>query len=140
MEKSIIIEQQYPYSPEEVWDALTDQAQMNEWLMHGTFEPRVGAEFELYWAGTDASNGMTKGKVLEIVKPSKLSYSWEWGTNGSVVNFYLEPVAGGTKLRLEHTGFVEGQDDNVYNGASYGWTTKLPNIANTIAKRQKATA
>ncbi|SRR5579883_3363341 len=140
MEKSIIIEQEYPYSPEEVWDALTDQAQISEWLMHGTFQPRVGAEFELYWSGNDASKGATKGKVMEMVKPRKLSYTWDWGTNGSLVTFFLEPTASGTKLRLEHTGFIEGKDEQVFQGASYGWNEKLPKISAAIAKRQKAVA
>src|SRR4051812_9831330 len=129
MEKSIIIEEQYPYSPDEVWEALTDQAQLSEWLMHGTFEPRMGAEFEFYWSGADASNGKTTGKVLEMVKPKKLSYTWGgWNAGGTIVTFFLEPAAGGTKLRLEHTGFVEGQDDNVFQGATHGWKEKLSKL------------
>jgi uncharacterized protein YndB with AHSA1/START domain len=140
MEKSIIIEQQYPYSPEDVWEALTDQSQISEWLMSGTFEPREGAEFELYWSGNDGSKGMTTGKVMEMDKPRKLSYTWDWGTNGSLVTFFLEPSEGGTKLRLEHTGFIEGKDEQVFTGASYGWNEKLPKIADVIANREKAVA
>src|SRR5947209_7002546 len=108
MEKSIIIEQEYPYSVDEVWDALTDQSQISDWLMNGTFEPRTGADYEFYWSGNDGAKGMTRGKVVEVVKPKKLSYTWDWGVNGSLVTFFLEPTAAGTKLRLEHTGFVEG--------------------------------
>jgi len=140
MQKSITIEQQYPYSPEEVWDALTDQSQLDDWLMHGTFQPRVGAEFEFYWSGNDASKGSTRGKVLEMVKPKKLSYTWEWGADGkTVVTFSLEPANGGTKLRLEHTGFRE-QDEQVYQGTVSGWNGKLAGLPATIAKRQKAMA
>ena len=98
MNKSVIIEEQYPYSQEEVWDALTDQSQLDEWLMHGTFQPRVGAEFELYWSGNDSSKGVTRGRVLEMVKPSKLSYTWNWGADDTVVTFFLEPSADG-KIR-----------------------------------------
>jgi uncharacterized protein YndB with AHSA1/START domain len=143
MEKSIVIEEQYPYTPDEVWDALTDQAQLSEWLMNGNFQPRVGSEFELYWQGTDASNGMTRGKVLEMVKPKKLSYTWEWGskeTPSTVVTFFLEPASGGTKLRLEHTGFIEGKDENVYQGSDSGWKYMLTRIPASIEKRQKAVA
>jgi uncharacterized protein YndB with AHSA1/START domain len=140
MRKSIIIEQEYPYSPEEVWDALTDQEQISEWLMNGTFQPRVGHEFELYWSGKDGSKGMTKGKVMEIVKPRKLSYTWNWGTDGTLVTFYLDATNTGTKLRLEHTGFVEGQDEQVFQGASQGWNSKLGNLGTLLSKREKAIA
>lgn len=140
MSKSITIEQEYPYSPDEVWDAITDQSQIKDWLMHGTFEPRVGAEFEFYWQGTDASNGKTRGKVMEVAKPRKLSYTWDWDGGSTLVTYHLEPSATGTKLRLEHTGFVEGQDDHVYQGALYGWNMNLPKIGDVLAKRSKSTA
>ena len=137
MEKSIVIEQEYPYTPEEVWEALTEQSSISDWLMHGTFQPKVGSEFELYWSGTDATNGKTTGKVIELDKPRKVSYTWDWGTRGSLVTFFLEPTATGTKLRLEHTGFIEG-DEHVYQGALYGWNMNLPKIAVAIAKKQAA--
>jgi len=75
MQKSITIEQQYPYSPDEVWEAITDPTQISDWLMHGTFQPRIGAEFEFYWSGTDASKGMTRGKVLEPAKIGEIVQS-----------------------------------------------------------------
>ncbi len=141
MEKSIIIEQEYPYSPEEVWDALTDQDQLNEWLMEGNFQPRVGAEYEFYWVNrAEKDKGKTEGKVLEVLKPKKLSYTWEGGGSSTVVTFFLEPSAEGTKLRLEHTGFVPQKDEFVYNGALYGWKGRLANLPAAIAKRQKAVA
>ncbi len=142
MQKSIVIEQEYPYSPAEVWDALTDQSQLDEWLMEGTFEPRLGAEFEFYWVNkANKDKGLTRGKVLEMIKPKKLSYTWGgWGSDDTVVTFFLEPSASGTKLRLEHTGFVEGKDENVYQGASYGWKDKLAKLPATLAKRQNAIA
>ena len=140
MRKSIIIEQEYPYAPEDVWDALTDQSQISEWLMNGTFQAIPGSEFELYWSGNDGSKGMTNGKVMEVLKPRKLSYPWNWGTDGTLVTFYLEPSGNGTKLRLEHTGFIEGQDEQVFQGASYGWNDKLKKIPDAIAKRKQVAA
>ncbi|HWF43096.1 MAG TPA: SRPBCC domain-containing protein [Candidatus Kapabacteria bacterium] len=139
--KSIVIEEQYPYTPDEVWDALTDQSQLNEWLMEGTFQPRVGAEYEFYWVSkAEKDKGFTRGKVLEVIKPKKLSYSWDWGSSGTVVTFFLEPVADGTKLRLEHTGFDAEKDENVYQNTTGGWTSKLAKLPDIIAKRQKAMA
>lgn len=142
MSKSIIIEQEYPYSPNEVWDAITDQAELSKWLMNGTFEARVGSEFEFWWEKDGQRMGTTYGKVLEMDKPRKLSYTWDWGSDktpgGTLVTFYLEPAGSGTKLRFEHTGFIEGADENVFTGAQYGWNSMLPKIANVIAKREKA--
>ena len=144
MAKSIIIEQEYPYSPEQVWEALTDQSQIGQWLMNGTFEARLGHEFEFWWEHEGQRMGTTYGKVLELDKPRKLSYTWDWGSDatpgGTLVTFNLEPTASGTKLRFEHTGWVEGKDENVFSGAEHGWGMMLPRIAAVIANREKATA
>ena len=144
MGKSIIIEQEYPHSPEDVWDAITDQSQISQWLMNGTFEARVGAEYEFWWEKDGQRMGTTRGKVLEMQKPSKLSMTWDWGSDatpgGTILTYYLEPSATGTKLRLEHTGFQEGADENVFQGAKHGWSGMLPKIANVIAKRKQVAA
>jgi uncharacterized protein YndB with AHSA1/START domain len=140
MEKSIIIEQEYPHSQEDVWEALTDQSYLNDWLMQGNFVPRVGAEFEFFWSGNDASNGSTHGTVVEAIKPNKLSYTWGWGEGSTLVTFFLEPSGAGTKLRLEHTGFVEGKDEHVYQGASYGWNRNLAALPAAIEKRKNVSA
>ncbi|MDP4198553.1 MAG: SRPBCC domain-containing protein [Bacteroidota bacterium] len=145
MQKSIIIEQHYPCSPDEVWDALTDQSQISEWLSDSTFEPRLGAEFEFRWS-KDGQSGVTHCKILELVRPQKLSYTWEkpsWSTNVTVVTYYLEASNGGTILRLEHVGFVEGKDDQVYQGATNGWDEKLAALSqhlNRISRPMEASS
>ena len=79
---------------------------------------------------------MTKGKVMEMVKPRKLSYTWNWGSDGTLVTFYLDANGEGTKLRLEHTGFIEGQDEQVFQGASMGWKEKLGYFESMRVHRQ----
>ncbi len=44
--------------------------------------------------------------------------------HATIVTWTLEPVAGGTRLRLEHTGF-DTTDQETARGAQYGWKGKL---------------
>jgi uncharacterized protein YndB with AHSA1/START domain len=146
MEKSIIIEQEYPHRIEDVWEAITDQEEIRQWLMNGTFEPQIGREFEFWWEKDGQRMGTTWGKVMEMDKPRKLSYTWDWGSEstpgGTLVTFYLEPTAAGngTKLRFEHTGFKPGADENVFQGAQHGWNSMLPKIGTVIEKRKQVEA
>ena len=71
--------------------------------------------------------------MLEVVPNERLSYSWQGGddsNNGkygsrldTVVTLTLAKVAGGTKLRLVHSGFVLPKNYGAYKNMSEGWKT-----------------
>ena len=107
MSDSIRIEIVYPHSVEQVWFALTDSAAMAEWLMPNDFEPKVGHRFALRAPAQLGWNGLISGEVLEVQDRQRLSYTWQghWMPQ-TVVTFTLEPVAEGTRLCLEHSGFA----------------------------------
>jgi uncharacterized protein YndB with AHSA1/START domain len=91
---TLILVRELRHSPQKVWRALTDQAQVREWApfeVDGDLET-VGATVKLTWAGTGqvTEAGVTRadrGKVLEFG-----DIRWE-----------LEPAGSGTRLTLWHS-------------------------------------
>ena len=90
----------YPYSPECVWEALTEPAALRDWFMGGDFKPLIGFRFRF-----DRADGKAvKGKVIEVEPARLLAYTWDDGESPepSVVCWTLDPVDGGTRVQLEH--------------------------------------
>ncbi len=118
--RSVVIEKDMPHSPEKVWLALTQASLIDQWLMSNDFLPVVGHKFTLRATPMPNWNGVIDCEVLVVEPNSRLSYSW--GSLGlvSVVAWTLTPTAGGTHVRMEHSGFRAEEDAN-YKGATYGW-------------------
>lgn len=99
----------YPHPPERVWRALTDPALIARWGMRPEgFAPVVGTRFRLVAKPNPGWRGFVECEVLEVRALSLLRYSWI-GNEGSPttdVTFRLEPLAGGTRLTFEHSGFA----------------------------------
>lgn len=118
--RSVVVERVFPHAPEKLWRALTESDVMAQWLMKNDFAPEVGRKFQLRAEPMPQWNGIVDCEVLVVEPLKQLSYTW--GSMGveTVVRFTLTPAEGGTHLRMEQSGFREGQDAN-YNGAKYGW-------------------
>ena len=90
---TLILVRELRHSPERVWQALTDPAQLREWApfdVDGSLD-QVGATVKLTWVGNPTP---IDTKVTRADAPKVLEYGdarWE-----------LEPVAGGTRLTLWH--------------------------------------
>lgn len=124
----IIIEEVYPYPIEHVWTALTDPAALADWLMPGDFKPVVGHKVRFHCDPRPEFDGNVDVEVLDVDKPRQLSYSWK--TSGmkkpTIVTYSLTPTKeGGTRLRLEHSGF-EGDSGKIMHPLfKGGWGHKL---------------
>jgi uncharacterized protein YndB with AHSA1/START domain len=89
---ALILVRELRHSPEKVWEALTDPAQLREWAPFVT-DASLGAigTVNLTWVGTPTA---FKTEVTRAEAPKLLEYGdirWE-----------LEPVGGGTRLTLWH--------------------------------------
>jgi uncharacterized protein YndB with AHSA1/START domain len=111
----------YPHSPERVWRALVDPAELAEWLMPTTFAPEVGRVFALETG--DAHIGTIEGEVLEVDEPRRLRCRWSGVFGDTEVTFELIPEPGGTRLRVRHDGFTAPSRDR--DGFDDGWKHKL---------------
>jgi uncharacterized protein YndB with AHSA1/START domain len=125
---SVVVERELPFPPARVWRALTEPGLIAEWLMENAFAPVVGHRFDLRaeWGSIDC-------EVRAVEPGTRLAYSWDAGELRSLVTWSLAPVAGGTRLRMEQTGFRRDQP-RYYGGAKAGWPRFLDALAEVLAR------
>jgi uncharacterized protein YndB with AHSA1/START domain len=126
---AIVLEVEYPHPIERVWRALTDAKALGRWLMPNDFVPEVGHEFSFRTTPDQMWNGVVQCRVLELDAPHRLAFTWR-GDNGridTVVTFTLTYAAGGTRLRLEQSGFAATgpQGLTIRDILASGWNSKL---------------
>lgn len=128
MSHDVIVEQTYAFPPERVWRALTDSAAMAEWLMPNDFLPRVGHKFQFRGKPMPGWRGFVECEVIEVVPPIQLAFTWvgddDW-KEPSIVRWTLEPVSGGTHVRLVHSNLQGPWATEVRGMLSAGWNKML---------------
>ncbi len=124
MSFDVVLEQTYPYPPERVWRALTDSDALGQWLMPNDFEARVGHKFQFRSKPMPGWRGFVECEVIEVVAPLRLAYTWlgdaDW-QEPTIVRWTLEPIEGGTRLRLEHSNLQEPWGRELQAMLSQGW-------------------
>jgi uncharacterized protein YndB with AHSA1/START domain len=123
--KSIVVERTIPHAPEKIWRALTNSDLIAEWLMKNDFQPLVGHKFQFRAMPIPGWSGVTNCEVIAVDPPKRLAYRWGDGTESdswlqTIVTWTLTPTAGGTLVRMEHSGF-RPQDEGGYKGMGGGW-------------------
>jgi uncharacterized protein YndB with AHSA1/START domain len=136
--RSIIVERVMPHSPEKIWRALTQGHLIAEWLMQNDFEPVVGHKFQFRSKPMAGWNGVADCEVLVVEPPHRLVWSQnasgEQAATGlrSMVSWTLTPVAGGVRVRMEHSGF-RPQDEAGFQAMSNGWPRVLERLEQVSA-------
>lgn len=121
-------------SPEEVFRAWTDPAEMKEWYCPegGTVDVAevdltVGGRFKVAMRMPDGVH-VAHGVYREIDRPRKLVFTWQWeGGDGpkegeTVVTLEFKQRDGATELLLTHDGFA---DAGARDGHEGGWSSAL---------------
>lgn len=131
--RTVVVEREFPHPPEKLWRALTEGPLVAQWMMKNDFQPTVGRRFQFRSDPVPNWDGVIDCEVMAVEPLKRLSYSW--GTMGleSVVLFTLTPTAGGTHLRMEHSGFRPDQEA-AYKGATYGWQRFLGEMEKVVAE------
>lgn len=132
--RSVVVEREIAHPPERLWRALTQPHLIEAWLMRNDFQPVVGHRFNLRgdWGG------VLDCEVLAVEPQRVLSYTWNHVHEDaaydlrSVVTFTLTPTAGGSRLRVEQSGFRPDQKQ-AFGGAAHGWRGFLAALERTVA-------
>ena len=114
-------------SPEDIWRALTDPAQVASWFGEtAEFTAELGGEGYFGWE----SHGRFAMRIEEFDPPKRLT--WRWGrkankpldeTHSTVVEWILLPRDnGGTTLLLKESGFATEKSRQENAG---GWKHEL---------------
>ncbi len=94
----LVVVRELRHSPEKVWQALTDPAQLREWAPFeaDTSLATVGAKVKLTTVGQPPPYNVFETVVTRADAPKVLEYtSW-----GNPMRWELEPRDGGTRLTL----------------------------------------
>jgi uncharacterized protein YndB with AHSA1/START domain len=128
---SLVLEREMPHPPEKIWRALTQSSLMEEWLMKNDFQPVVGHRFNFRSTPVPNWNGVIDSEVLEVEPNSRLSYGWATMGSESVVTWTLTPTEGGTRVRMEQSGFPS-EEGAYYKGARYGWQNFIGKLERVV--------
>jgi uncharacterized protein YndB with AHSA1/START domain len=125
--------------PERVFRALASAEIIDWWVRPGVFntaewtgDVRVGGR----WRTSGIARGqpyVLEGEYLEVDPPRKLVHTWHLtGAPGTptTVTYLLEPLDGGTRITLRHSGFKSGER---CGSACVGWETSLERLAEILA-------
>ncbi len=93
---SLVVEKELRHSPQKVWDALTDPAQLSQWAPFDADKSLTeGATVKLATIGAPAEY-VSGTQVKRADPPHILEYTW----GGGDMRWQLEPSGEGTKLTL----------------------------------------
>jgi len=109
MSADIHIVRDYPHPIAKVWRALTDPAIMPLWGMRPDgFAPVVGTRFTLTGTANPHWRGYIECEVTDARAPNLIAYTWvdNDGAAPTHISYGLEATATGTRLTVEHTGFI----------------------------------
>jgi uncharacterized protein YndB with AHSA1/START domain len=128
--QTIAVEYDLPHPPEKVWRALTEAQLLARWLMVNDLRPVVGYRFTFKAQPMPGWDGVVHCEVLEVEPPRRIRYSWRGGSDqisrlDTVVTWTLTATAAGTRLALEHSGFLPA-NAFAFDTMGKGWRTKVP--------------
>jgi uncharacterized protein YndB with AHSA1/START domain len=107
-------------TPEEVWEALTDDDRLSEWLAPDVeLDPIEGGEI----AVRDGEDERT-GTVETVEEQERIAFTWTRpGEGESFVEFTIEPLPAGTRVRV-----VETPTSMAFGG----WTSRLGRLRHSL--------
>ena len=136
--QAIEVDYDLPQSPAKVWRALTEPELLAGWLMPNDIRPVVGHAFTFKAQPMPGWDGVVHCEVLEAEPNQRLRYSWRGGAEASrlesVVTWTLTPTSGGTRLVLEHSGFLP-RNAFAFDAMSKGWSGKVGERLNEVLVR-----
>jgi len=125
-----VIERTYNAPVEQVWQAITNRDQMEQWYFKlKEFKPEVGFVFE-FEGGTPEKTYLHRCQITEVIQNKKLTHSWKYvGYPGeSFVTWELFDEGDKTRVKLTHKGletFDHNNKDFSASNFAMGWTSIL---------------
>ena len=125
MERDTLVEA----SPEEVWEALTDEDRLEEWLAPDVeLDPTEGGEIAVRDGEEERA-----GTVETVEENERFAFTWSRpGEGESFVEFTIEALPGGSRVTVVETPITSTatNDRRRINRpvASGGWSSRLARL------------
>ena len=120
------------HPPAKVWAALTTAEGLGAWFGNeATIDLRPGGAARMRWTEEGFTAEM---RVERVEEPRVFGFTWPiYGLPAddprrTYVEFTLEPVGAGTRLRVVESGFAQLPEDvyrKAYDGNTEGWAKEL---------------
>ena len=122
---TVRFERHFPSPAADVWRALTEPAELAQWLSDADVDLRVGGAIQVRF-----DDGTMNGVITDLELERLLAYSWHEGdTRESHVRWELTPTAGGTTLNLTHVKLTSESA----SGFGGGWHHHLDRLGAVVA-------
>jgi uncharacterized protein YndB with AHSA1/START domain len=134
-------------NPENLFQAWTDPEALKQWwrmegegwkFREASIDLRVGGRYRLGMTGPDGRAHVAVGVYREVLRPTRLVFTWEWEDPAARVGETLVTVefksAGGdrTEVVLTHERFA---DATGMANHEKGWTQLLALLERSVASR-----
>ncbi|HEX3812751.1 MAG TPA: SRPBCC domain-containing protein, partial [Mycobacteriales bacterium] len=126
------------HPPAKVWAALTTAEGLGAWFGNqATIDLRPGGPAHMDWDHGFAADM----RVERVEEPTVFGFTWPvYGVpkddpRRTYVEFTLEPVGAGTRLRVVETGFAQLSDDAYrtgYDSHIEGWAKELGELVDYL--------
>ncbi len=122
---TVRFERHFPSPPADVWRALTEPAELAEWLSDASVDLRVGGAIQVRF-----DDGTMNGVITDLEPERVLAYSWHEGEDReSHVRWDVSASDSGTVLRLTHVKLAP-QSASGFGG---GWHHHLDRLEGVVA-------
>jgi uncharacterized protein YndB with AHSA1/START domain len=113
--------------PEEVWEAITDEDRLAEWIADEVeLDPVEGGD-----ATFRSDEGERSGTVQTVEEEERFAFTWARpGEGESLVEFTIEAVPRGTRLTVVETPIGQIATATAMMG---GWSRRLARLRDQIA-------
>lgn len=122
-------------SPERVWRAITDPAELSRWFPdRAELDVRAGGDGTFFWK----EHGSFAIRIEAVEEPSYFAWRWANQANQSIetaeevtlVEWRLAPAdGGGTVLTVRESGFTRPEHRE---GNDHGWTSELAELVELL--------
>lgn len=126
-EHQLTLKRHFAVAPDRVWSALTDAAQLEQWLGVAEVELKVGGQIVVRFAHVEGVE--MRGVFTRLEPPRLLEYTWRENGAQSLVRWELEPdERGNTNLTFMQSIDLEPNP----LGLAAGWHLHLDLLAASL--------
>ncbi len=129
------MERTYRAPAEAVFDAWTSAEVLRRWWQaevgwdtpEATVEPRVGGIVRVVMRDTDGDSHGGRGIYTEVVRPSRLAFTWTWdgSERETLIEVDFEPTETGTRVNFTHSLLA---DEASVRDHEHGWGNILDRL------------
>ncbi|WP_433260201.1 SRPBCC domain-containing protein [Actinosynnema sp. CS-041913] len=126
------------HPPAKVWAAITTAEGLSAWFGDkATIDLRPGGSAQATWTTGDKA----EMRIERVEEPTVFGFTWHiYGLPAddprrTYVEFTLEPVGAGTRLKVVETGFAQLSEDAhraAFDGNTRGWASELGELVDYL--------